>query len=396
MPVQVLVEKSDSFGSFFNDVYQALELELSGLEYFTQAYIPDISCSGSYYKQFFSVVSFFDDTIIEVPSVDGVQYEKNLGDFGTYTEMTTFSGDHLARGSRVQSSKPVNVISENLCVINSASGDAEADTYLSSIVPNTALGNEYITPSITTGSSEHPGYSISVVAIANDTDVEFNGTLVEELMAGEAITFELPYSNQWSLVNCSSNCSVVQFSKSKRGTAGVFMTQIQSLQEFLHISLFHHARFSQHIVSKYCSGWYRRSRAHPKWQSHRWCILGNTKGVQDRNDHSNAWYLPPEFTFKSLLRSVCVFPCRVLPRCIVFLVFFNLIMLLISLPSSRRILRASTQCDVFFNITSWDLYHLIAILVLLLYEKKYHNICNSFWWVRRNDCETFRQIMQIN
>ena len=57
--------------------------------------------------------------------------------------MTTFSGDHLARGTRVQSSKPVNVISGDLCVMNSASGDAEADTYLSSIVPNTSLGNEY-------------------------------------------------------------------------------------------------------------------------------------------------------------------------------------------------------------------------------------------------------------
>ena len=213
-------------------MYQALELEVSGLEYFTQSYILVISCSGSYYKQFFSVVSFFDDTIIEVASADGIQYEKNLGDFGTYTEMITFSGDDLARGSRVQASKPVNVISGNLCVINSASGDAEAGTYLSSIVPNTALGNEYIIPSITTGPSEHPGYSISIVAIVNDTSVEFNGTLVEELMAGEAIAFELPYSNQWSLVNCSSNCSVVQFSKSKRGTAGAFMTQIQPLQEF--------------------------------------------------------------------------------------------------------------------------------------------------------------------
>ena len=232
MPVQVLVEKSDSFGSFFNDVYQALELELSGLEYFTQAYIPDISCSGSYYKQFFSVVSFFNDTIVEVASADGVQYEKNLGDFGTYTEMTTFSGDHLARGTRVQSSKPVNVISGNLCVINSASGDAEADTYLSSIVPNTALMNEYIIPSITTGSGEHPGYSVSVVAIENDTDVEFNRTLVQELRAGEAVTFEIPYSNKWSLVNCSITCSVVQFAKSIRGTAGTFMTQIQPLQEF--------------------------------------------------------------------------------------------------------------------------------------------------------------------
>ena len=72
VPVQVLVEKSDSFASFFNDVYQALEWELSGLEYFTQAYIPNIKCSGSYYKQFFSVVSFFDDTIFEVASADGV------------------------------------------------------------------------------------------------------------------------------------------------------------------------------------------------------------------------------------------------------------------------------------------------------------------------------------
>ena len=78
MPVQVLVEKSDSFGGFFNDVYQALELELSGLEYFTQAYSPDINCSGSYYKQFFSVVSFFNDTSIEVASADGEKYEKNL------------------------------------------------------------------------------------------------------------------------------------------------------------------------------------------------------------------------------------------------------------------------------------------------------------------------------
>ena len=43
-----------------------------------------------------------------------------------------------------------------------------------------------IIPSITTGSGEHPGYSISIVATENDTgtDVEFNGNLVEELRAG--------------------------------------------------------------------------------------------------------------------------------------------------------------------------------------------------------------------
>ena len=34
------------------------------------------------------------------------------------------------------------------------------------------------------------------------------------------------------MVNCSINCSVVQFAKSIRGTAGTFMTHIQPLQEF--------------------------------------------------------------------------------------------------------------------------------------------------------------------
>ena len=201
--------------------------------YYTSAYYrDDLQCTSAFQKQFYLVTSFYDQTHINVTQQDGFTIDVELPNFGTYVQMTTSSFDQLASGTNIISSKPINVISGNLCVRNSVDEPTGYyGTYISSIPGVLSLGTEYVVPRIISDDGDAPGYSVSVVATEDDTAVESDGEVVT-LDEGETAIFEYDLKDNSTIVKCSRNCLVVQYTKPSFADHGMFMQSVLPQQDF--------------------------------------------------------------------------------------------------------------------------------------------------------------------
>ena len=138
------------------------------------------------YNQFYLVTSFYNETSLYVVQRDGTVYDLELPEFGTFLQTTTDPYLYLASGTDITSNKPINVVSGNLCL----SKDDALGTCVSSIPSVGYLGREYIAPKIINDVSP-PGFSLTVVATADDTLVVSDG-IAETLGKGEMTTFDYP------------------------------------------------------------------------------------------------------------------------------------------------------------------------------------------------------------
>ena len=135
--IQVLVYKM--WEQALYDVYMVPNQIGDRLSYFT---IADTWTTGStYYSQFYLVTSFYDNTSVNITQQDGTTYYLDLPVFGTFMQKTQHTGDYLAIGTQIISSKPVNVISGDLSTSNSPSR-VYYGAYLSSIPDTTSLSKE--------------------------------------------------------------------------------------------------------------------------------------------------------------------------------------------------------------------------------------------------------------
>ena len=206
---------------FFNDVYQIPNLRMDSDSFLTTAYIGnDSSCASIYYKEFYLVASFHNNTMVNITQRDGTHYELELSEYATFSQKTLDFDDHLASGTRILSSKPVSVISGNLCIINSITGTH--GTYASTMPSLASLGEHYVLPKIISNDDSPAGFSVSVVATENNTVVESEGD-VRSLNEGETAIFEFEYQNRSIVVNCSQACLVAQYSKTWSLTYGLLM-----------------------------------------------------------------------------------------------------------------------------------------------------------------------------
>ena len=203
--------------------------------YFTTGYPRTEGSTNSDPEQFYLVSSFYDGTSVNVTQQDGTTYEVELPEYGTFFQTTTDRMNHLADGTLITSSKPVNVLSGNLFVTNTI-GSGSSDTYVSSIPPTEVLGTQYIVPNIINNYSPS-GYSVSIVATQDSTIVESDGD-VQTLDQGESAILEYPSHDASVFINCSKPCLVTQYAKGYHGRSSMFMQTILPEGEFSLLAFF--------------------------------------------------------------------------------------------------------------------------------------------------------------
>ena len=134
---------------------------------------------------------------------------------------------HLAIGTQINSSKPINVISGNLCTkIPSSSWYG---IYLSSIPDTTSLSKEYIVPKLISQTID-PDYTVTIVATEDNTFVDSDGD-VRILDEGEAAIFDFDVARS-IFVNCSTACLVAQTATYQEHEHGDFMQTMLSEADF--------------------------------------------------------------------------------------------------------------------------------------------------------------------
>ena len=164
------------------------------------------SCSSDWSHQFFLVTSFYDKTSLSIVQQDGTAVELKLPTFGTYAQKTTNNDDTLGSGTQINSNKPINVISGNLCVFNGAVGDSGSRSYASGIPGSESVGRQYIVPRITNEDANPPGFSVGVVAMEDGTIVDSDG-VIRSLDKGETAMFEYSLTDRSVFVNCTKKMS---------------------------------------------------------------------------------------------------------------------------------------------------------------------------------------------
>ena len=233
VPIQLLTYKTSiSNGPFHQDVYMVPNQVGSQNRYFTTGYPWTEGSTTSTTAtpfQFYLVSSFYDGTFVKVTQQDGTTYEMELPEYGTFFQTTTDSENHLADGTLITSSKPVNVLSGNLFVTNTIDG-SNHDIYASSIHPTEVLGTQYIVPNIINNYSPY-GYSVSIVATQDSTVVESDSD-VQTLDQGESAILEYPYRDGSVFINCSKPCLVTQYAKGNPQITSMFMQTILPEGEF--------------------------------------------------------------------------------------------------------------------------------------------------------------------
>ena len=228
--LQIVVYKSNLWDA---DAYTVPSQPANDSVYFTTAYVGNGQYCFFIEKQFYLVTTFYDDTFISVTQQDGVSYEVELPNFGTFVQTTTDPNNRVASGTKISSSKHINVISGNVCTYNRAAIYNGFDGAYASNIPSVGnLGQVYVVPRISNGYPD-AGFSVSVVAATNDTIVECDGD-VRYLDGGQTAIFEYPLLNNSIFVNCSEPCLVTQYSKSTGSslTYGLFMSIALPDKEF--------------------------------------------------------------------------------------------------------------------------------------------------------------------
>ena len=200
--------------------------------FLTVAYDGSIDCDLTRFHQFYLVMSFYDETILNITQNDGTTFELELPAFGTFAQKTRDRDDDLGKGTYINSNKAINVISGNLCTKNLVDGTSgPAGTYVTNIPGVVTLGQEYIVPRITNEDANPPGFSVIVVATEDGTTVESDGDM-QTLNQSETAIFEFQYLSRSVLVKCSRNCLVTQCAKAISGQSGLIMQNIIPEHEF--------------------------------------------------------------------------------------------------------------------------------------------------------------------
>ena len=216
----------------YDEIYQVPSLHRAGNVYYTAADNRNECGAAGYWKQFYLITSFYDDTTVTVTFQDGRMKTVNLPEFGTYTEVTSSNSDRLASGTKVTSSKPVNVVWGNPCRWNATEG-ALAGSYVSSIPAKHILGRKYVIPRILPPEDSTPaGFYVQVTATEDDTVVNVDGHLVKVIDEGEIV--EHDFVNEMVFITCSTDCLVVQFSKAATFSSHrIFMQHILPTEDFM-------------------------------------------------------------------------------------------------------------------------------------------------------------------
>ena len=229
--IQILVYQTVSNWDYYNDVYMVPNQFRASTTYFTTSYTNN-TCSSGRSQQFYLVTSFYDETFVSILQQDGTSFELELPAFGTFTQKATDGGNHLGSGTHINSNKPINVISGNLCTNNKPDGTGDsAGTYATGIPDVQSLGQQYVVPHIANEYGSPPGFTVCVVATEDGTAVECDGDM-QTVNQGETAVFEYPYLDRSVFVTCSSECLVTQYAKSVSAQSGLFMQHILPDHDF--------------------------------------------------------------------------------------------------------------------------------------------------------------------
>ena len=229
--IQVLVYKDSDDGSVeYNGVYQVPNGRANGTFFLTAASNKREGCSTSNsVNQFYLVSTFYDNTTIKVTPRSDEPFEVFLPSFGTFTHVTFNWLDLIADGTQISSNVPINVVSGNLC---DAYQLTSSGSLVSSIPPVINLTNDYLVPHLISQNTSSPGFYLIVVAVENDTLVEFDGEQTVLSTVGSSATFDHDNTREWMCLNCSKNCLAVQFSLTVRDVFGRFMMSLLPTENF--------------------------------------------------------------------------------------------------------------------------------------------------------------------
>ena len=222
--IQVMIYKIDNhrLNSDFVDAYDVSELQDAGegeMVHFTSS-IDNTACTTrSYTSQFLVVVSFFDNTDVTLTLKNGTVFQATLSAFGTYSLKTGDATETVARGTRINSSAPVNVISGVGCDHTPES----AATFISNIPQVDNLAQHYLVPYQLTDTSTIPDSNVQVLATEPDTDVSCQGALRYLEEPGDSTLCYQVRGTKWISVNCSKPCLVTQYTRSEAFLDGSFM-----------------------------------------------------------------------------------------------------------------------------------------------------------------------------
>ena len=137
----------------------------------------------------------------------------------------------IADGTQIASNVPINVVSGNLCEDYTSSGQ-RSGSLISSIPPVSNIAKEYIVPHLISQNIASPGFYLTVVAVDDNTMVEFDGETTILPFVGNSVTFDRDNAREWMYLNCSKNCLAAQFSLTVIDVFGRIMMSLLPAENF--------------------------------------------------------------------------------------------------------------------------------------------------------------------
>jgi hypothetical protein len=188
-------------------------------------------CYSFHFNEFFAISASQDNTLVNVTTPNAT-FSLSLNRFDTFSQIA-FAGDTVGfSGSKVVSSRPVSVVSGNLCEFASQ----ESGTFITRQRPVEEYSLNYLVPAIEAPGSS--GYDVHVVASEPDTLVSIDGQ--DTILQRDEIKVQsLQGKTSATSVSCSRPCNVLQFTNGLDFSDGLFAINVIPDNEY-----YSHAVFS--------------------------------------------------------------------------------------------------------------------------------------------------------
>ncbi len=217
---------------FTTDAFLALPTDILGTEYINLGYKNVDVLNATQ----LAIVGTVNGTSVEItPSVTtdghtaGVPFTITLNQGQTYYLVNTGSSPNDLSGTLITSSQPVGVFGGHGCA-NIPAGNVACDYIVEQLPPTSAWGKQFVTVPLATRKN---GDTFRILASANNTRVQVNGSLVATLNKGQ---FHERIINGSAQITANEPILVAQYSNSSsfdNVTSDPFMMLIPPYEQFL-------------------------------------------------------------------------------------------------------------------------------------------------------------------
>ena len=143
-------------------------------------------------------------------------YASTTLNFGEAFQLRTTTRGQDYTGTRVNASRPVTVYGGHQCGFVPSADTDRCGHMESEVPPLESWGSEFIIPQVPGRGGLNAGYTIRVIASADDTtvSVEYQGYVDGDVIqTGQFFEHEVPSSEVSAYVTCTANCMTVIYNK---------------------------------------------------------------------------------------------------------------------------------------------------------------------------------------